>query len=285
MKLQSIFIVGAGFMGHGIAQTAASCGYQVKLYDISQDAVTKALEKIKWSVEKLHSKDPENRPSADKVLANISPAHSLQDAAHCQLVIEAVAELPAIKKNVFAELDMICPQETLFCSNTSAISISELAASTRRPTQFAGMHFFSPVPLMKLVEIVRGLETSDTTIQSLMELARAFGKEPVEVKTDPAGFIVNRILLAGAIEAIRILELGVADAATIDQAMKLGCGHKMGMLETCDMSGLDVMLNAAENIFQDTGDLKFKPPQLLQRLVNAGHLGRKTGRGFYQYES
>lgn len=196
------------------------------------------------------------------------------------MVIEAIAERFEIKAGLFGELDKICPRDTLFFSNTSAISIGRLAATTGRAAQFCGMHFFSPVPLMKLVEVIRGEQTSDATISRAMELARAWGKSPVEVRRDVPGFIVNRLLIAMAFEAVRLLEGGVASVEDIDAAMKLGCAHRMGPLETMDMSGLDIFLHAGEAIYEETSDPKYQPPELLRKMVSEGRLGRKTGRGF-----
>lgn len=280
---QTIFVAGAGFMGHSIAQVAATAGYAVTLYDVKPDAACKAIERIRWSLEKLKSKaaDPATAPDPEAILARITPSATIDPAAEAGTVIEVIAEVAEWKEELFRRLDKVSPQETVFASNTSAIPISRLAAATDRADRFCGMHFFAPVPLMKLVEIIRGLSTSDETIAHAMALARAFGKEPIEVKRDIAGFVVNRILLAGCVEAIRVLESDAADAPSIDQAMRLGCGYKMGPLEVCDLSGLDVMLNAVNHIYEDTGDPKFKAPPLLQRLVAAGHLGQKSGRGFY----
>jgi len=283
MTKPSIFVAGAGLMGHGIAQTAACAGHPVLLYDLKEEIAAKGLERIRWSLEKLKAKSPGTAVDPQTVLARVSPTENLGDAAGAAIVIEAIAEKAAIKQEFFRRLDEVCSEETLFCSNTSAIPISLLAASTKRPDRFCGMHFFAPVPLMKLVEVIRGIETSAHTIERITKLARDFGKEPVEVRRDAAGFIVNRILIASALEAVRVLEAGVADAQTIDFAMRVGCGYKMGPLEVADLSGTDVFYHAANAIYEDTGDLKFKPPALLARMVAAGHLGRKSGKGFYDY--
>lgn len=278
-----LFIAGAGFMGCGIAQTAASAGCPVVLYDLQRPIIEKALQAIRWSLEKLKAKNPETAPDPEAVLDLIRPVDSLDEAANADFVVEAIAENAAWKEELFSRLDSVSLEETVFCTNTSAIPISRLAAVTKRPDRFCGMHFFAPVPLMKLVEVIRGIDTSDATIARVTELAHLFGKEPVEVKRDLAGFIVNRVLIAASLEAVRLLEAGAADAASIDQAMRTGCGYKMGPLETMDLSGLDVFLHAANAIFEDTGDAKYKAPALLSRLVAAGHLGRKTGRGFYNH--
>lgn len=267
-------------MGHGIAQTAAAAGFPVLLYDTRESAIAHGLERIRWSLEKLRAKQP--KLEVEPILARIRPA-TLADVKEAGIVVEAIIEDAGVKEAFFRDLDALAPPETIFCSNSSAIPISRLAAATSRADRFCGMHFFAPVPLMKLVEVIRGVETSDATVERISELARQFGKEPVEVKRDIAGFIVNRILISAALEAVRVLEAGVADAAAIDTAMRTGCGYKMGPLETMDLSGLDVFLHAANAIYEDTGDPKFKTPALLSRLVAAGHLGRKSGRGFYPY--
>ncbi len=283
MTSPTLFVAGAGFMGHGIAQTAASAGCSVILYDLTIENAAKGIDRIRGSLEKLKTKAPDTAPEPATVLARIRPSADLADAAEAAFVIEAIAENATLKEELFCRLDKVSPDETVFCSNSSAIPISRLAAATRRPDRFCGMHFFSPVVLMKLVEVIRGLATSDETIARVMALARQFGKEPVEVRRDIAGFVVNRILIAAILEAVRVVESGTADAASIDLAMRLGCGHKMGPLETADLSGLDVFLNASNAIYEDTGDAKYKPPTLLARLVASGHLGRKSGRGFYDY--
>ncbi len=270
-------------MGHGIAQTAAAAGCRVLLYDLQPEFVERGIAQIRWSLEKFHAKAPESGPEPASVLARIEPVTSLDAAAEADILIEAIIEEAAPKEALFSHADKVSREETLFCSNTSAIPISRLAAATQRPDRFCGMHFFSPVPLMKLVEVIRGLETSDATIEKITALARAFGKEPVEVQRDTAGFVVNRILIASMLEAIRVLETGVADAESIDRAMRLGCGYPMGPLQVADLSGLDVFLHAANAIFEESGDAKFKAPPTLARLVAAGHLGRKSGRGFYTY--
>ncbi len=281
MSLPSLFIAGAGFMGHGIAQTAAAAGFRVRLYDVTEAAPPKALEQIRWSLDKFHQKKPDTAPHPDTVMPRISVARSLDEAAEAGYVIEAVAEKAEIKEALFRALDGIAPQETIFCSNTSAIPISQLARATSRPDRFCGMHFFAPVPLMALVEVIRGESTSETTMERVTQLARDFGKEPVPVRRDDAGFIVNRLLMASILEAARLVERGVAEVADIDRAMRLGCGHKMGPLETADLSGLDVILNAVNAIHQSSGDPMYKAPAILQDLVAHGQLGRKTGGGFY----
>jgi len=285
MTYPTLFVAGAGFMGHGIAQTAATAGCRVLLYDLTVENAASGIERIRASLEKLKAKAPDTAPDPASILARLKPTASLEDAAGADFVIEAIAENAALKEELFRRLDKVSSRETVFCTNSSAIPISRLAAVTERADRFCGMHFFAPVVLMKLVEVIRGVDTSNETASRVMELARQFGKEPVEVRRDIAGFVVNRILIAAILEAARVVESGAADAEAVDRAMRLGCGHKMGPLETADLSGLDVIAHAAEAIYEDTGDVKFKPPALLARLVAAGRLGRKSGRGFHDYSS
>lgn len=281
--IQKLFVAGSGLMGHGIAQVAATHHCSVTLYDISDEILAKARENIGWSLKKFHEKG-RVAETPDVILSRLTPTTELAPAADADLVIEAIPEREELKRELFSRLDGICGPDVLFASNTSAIPISNLAAATTRADRFVGLHFFSPVPLMRLVEVIRGVETSDATVAAVMAFVEALEKDPVLVKRDVAGFLMNRIGLAAFVEAISLLESGVGDAEAIDRGMRLGFGWKMGPLETCDMTGLDVMLHAAEAIYADTGDPKYMPPTTLKRLVAAGHLGRKTGRGFYDYQ-
>lgn len=280
-----ILIAGAGFMGSGIAQTLAASGKPVLLYDISSTQLERAEQGIRWSVEKLHARKPELWPSPEELTSRITLTTDLEQVREVEMVIEAVAERLEIKAALFAELHKSCSPETLFYSNTSAIPITKLAELSGRADRFCGLHFFSPVPLMQLVEVIRGEQTADYVVQRAMQLARDCGKTPVEVRRDAPGFIVNRLLIAMLMEAIRLVERGVASVTDVDTAMKLGCAHKMGPLETADMSGLDVFLHAAEAIFQETGEEQYRPPELLRKKVRQGQLGRKSGQGFYQYNT
>lgn len=280
--IHHVFIAGAGHMGSGIAQVAAAAGITVTLYDVSEAPLRTALEKMRWSLEKLHSKGIVSE-SADVVLARVTTTTELAAAASAEWVIEAVPERESLKHDLFARLDEICPLNVVFTSNTSAIPITKLAAATRRAEQFCGMHFFNPVPMMTLVEVIRGECTSGATLDRAMAFARQLGKEPVLVKCDCAGFIVNRILGAAMGEAMRMIEAGVADAADVDKAMRLGCAWKMGPLETADLAGLDVVLNMFEAMQQDEVNPVLAPPDLLKRLVADGRLGRKSGAGIYPH--
>lgn len=267
-------------MGSGIAQTAAARGFNVVLYDLGVAPLEKARTAIAWSVDKLHGKRPDTWPESEKVLSRIEFVTEKQAAGTATFVIEAIAEKFSLKANLFEELHRICPKQAIFFTNTSAIPISKLAEASGRPENFCGLHFFSPVPLMQLVEVIRGLDSSEATIASAMQLARDLGKTPVLVEKDVPGFVVNRLLIGMTLEAIRLLESGVASAEDIDQAMKLGCGHKMGPLETADMSGLDIFLHAAEAIYQETANPQYLPPKLLVQMVAQGKLGKKSGDGF-----
>jgi 3-hydroxybutyryl-CoA dehydrogenase len=281
-SIHHLFIAGAGVMGHGIAQIAASAGVHATLYDVSREALGSAIEKMSWSLEKLHAKGriPD---SVDVVLSRVKTTTDLAQAAQADLVLEAAPERESIKRDLFSRLDAICPAHVIFASNTSAIPITKLAAATQRADRFCGLHFFNPVPMLSLVEVVRGSRTSDDTVAAAMAFARQIGKDPVLVRRDKAGFIVNRILGAAIGEAIRLRDAGIADAEDIDKAMRLGCAWKMGPLETADLAGLDIILHMFEAMQQDGPDPVLMPPDSLRKLVVEGHLGRKSGRGFYDY--
>ena len=281
-SIEQVFVAGAGQMGQGIAQVVASAGMNVHLYDLQEAPLQAALEKIRWSLEKLQAKGVITE-SSEAILSRITTTTNLTDASDADLIIEAVPEYESIKKDLFEKLDALVPTHALLTTNTSAIRISALASATRRPDQFCGLHFFNPVPMMPLVEVVRAEQTSEATVARVSAFAERIGKRPVHVKGDRAGFIVNRILGAAMIEAMRILESGSATASDIDQAMRLGCGWKMGPLETADLAGLDVVMRMCDVMQVDNTDQVFAPPATLRELVAQGELGRKTGQGFYPY--
>ncbi len=269
-------------MGAGIAQVAATAGFHVTLYDVAESSLEKARENISSSLEKLYGKK-RITSSPDEIMGNLEFTEKLEDAGKCDFVIEAVPEVKELKGELFQKLDTICKENVFFASNTSAIPISVLAKYCKRAKLFCGVHFFSPVPLMPLVEIIRGEETSDQTIDVFRELVMAMEKDPITVGKDIPGFIVNRVFFAAALEAARLMEKEVSNAADVDKAMQLGCGWKMGPLATCDLAGLDVIVHAADAIYEESGDPVFKVPQNMRELMREGHLGRKTGRGFYHY--
>ena len=285
MAIKKVFVVGAGLMGGGITQVTAAAGYQVKMRDMTDEILEKSMESIKWSLEKFASKGKITEEQAKKAVENIKPTTELSDAADADLVIEAVFEKLEVKQDVFKQLDDITGPETILATNTSAISITNIAAATSRPDKVVGTHFFSPVPMMRLCELIRGLHTSDETLEAAVKFAQSIGKETVVVQKDVAGFIANRIGLAASGAAIRLVASGVASPQDIDKAMRLGFGHAMGPCETSDLTGVDVLMNAMKAIYNETQDETYWPPELMQRMVASGLLGRKTKKGFYDYSS
>ncbi|MFI7600938.1 3-hydroxyacyl-CoA dehydrogenase family protein [Actinoplanes sp. NPDC049681] len=278
-------VIGSGLMGSGIAQVAAQAGWQVTMRDLDESSLQRGVSAIRDSLGRFAAKGKITQEDADAAVARISTTTELEAAADADVVVEAIFEKVEAKHEVFRALDKICKPGAVLGTNTSAIPITQIAAVTERPESVVGIHFFSPVPMMKLVELVRGYQTSDETLAAARNFAEEVGKTCVEVKRDVAGFVSNRLFSALLVEAISLVESGVVTAADLDTVMKLGFGHAMGPLATIDLTGLDVMLNATSNIYRDTADEKFFPPELLQRMVTAGDLGRKTGKGFYTYEA
>ncbi|WP_329103903.1 3-hydroxyacyl-CoA dehydrogenase family protein [Micromonospora sp. NBC_01699] len=276
-------VIGAGLMGSGIAQVAALAGWQVTLRDLDDAATRRGLDGIRGSLERFASKGRIEAGEVDATLARITPTTELDAAADADLVVEAVFERLELKQEVFRELDRICRPDAVLATNTSAIPVTQIAAVTDRPESVVGTHFFSPVPMMQLCELVRGFKTSDETLATVRAFAEEIGKTCVVVNRDIAGFVTTRLITALVMEAVKLVESGVVSAEDLDTACKLGFGHAMGPLATTDLTGADVLLHATQNIYTDTGDTKFFPPELLQRMVTAGELGRKTGQGFYSY--
>jgi 3-hydroxybutyryl-CoA dehydrogenase len=283
VPVQRLGIVGAGTMGAGIAQVAAQAGCTVWLVDAQPGAVERAIERVGEGLRRGVARGTIRDEERAAALARLHPAPDLRALADCELVIEAVSEREPLKREVFRELDAIAPPATILASNTSSISITRLAAATRRPDRVVGMHFFNPVPVMRLVEVVRGVDTSDATVARVRELAVALGKTPVEVRDYP-GFVANRLLMPMINEAAYALMEGVATAEAIDQAMTLGANHPMGPLALADLIGLDVCLDVMRVLHEGFGDDKYRPCPLLVNLVAAGRLGRKTGEGFFKYD-
>jgi 3-hydroxybutyryl-CoA dehydrogenase len=282
MTISKIGVVGCGLMGGGIAQVVAQAGYAIRVVEADQALLDRGFHGIHRSLDGLVDKGrlaPEQR---DAARGRLSGTVRLEDLGDVDLVIEAITENPGIKKETFARLDRICPPDAILASNTSSCTITELAAATKRPAQVLGLHFFNPAPVMKLVEVIRTILTGDPAFTTAWAFVQSLGKTPVAAQ-DTTGFIVNRLLVPYLLEAVRLLESGVASKEDIDQAMKLGCGYPMGPFTLLDLVGLDTTLYVAEVMFQEFREARFAPPPLLRRMVMAGHLGRKSGKGFYDH--
>lgn len=283
MEIKQIMVAGAGQMGSGIAQTASDAGFYVRMYDVNPEAAEAGLKRLKKQLDRDAEKGKRTVTEVKSVISRISISQTLEEAEHADIVIEAIAENMAAKTEMFKTLDRMCPSHTILASNTSSLPITEIAAVTNRPQRVIGMHFMNPVPVMKLVEVIRGLATSEETALDVMALAEKMGKTAVEVNDFP-GFVSNRVLLPMINEAIYCVYEGVAKPEAIDEVMKLGMNHPMGPLALADFIGLDTCLSIMEVLHSGLGDSKYRPCPLLRKYVKAGWLGKKSGRGFYDYE-
>jgi len=282
MTITNVGVVGCGLMGSGIVQVAAQAGCQVLFVEANDELVKRGLGRLHETLEGLVSKGKLDAKARDATQARIAGTTRLEDLKSCDLVVEAMTENQPLKNETFAKLDRICPPSTILASNTSSCNVTAMAAATRRPGLVLGLHFFNPVPLMKLVEVVRTILTDDPAVKTAIEWVRALGKTPVQTK-DSTAFIVNRLLVPYLLDAIRVYESGLASLEDIDAAMKLGCGYPMGPFTLLDLVGLDTTMYVAEVMFEEFREPRYAPPPLLKRMVVAGQLGRKTGKGFYRY--
>ncbi len=282
-KIRTVGVCGAGLMGNGIAQTAASAGFDVVLMEVADAPLQRGLASIAKSLDKFVEKGKLPQNERDAIVGRIKGTTAIADLKHCDLVIEAIVENPEAKKSLFKQLDELLAPHAIICTNTSSFCVIELAATTKRPNRVAGLHFFNPVPIMKLVEVVRTIATTQDTIDELYAFAKTLGKEPILAQDTP-GFVVNRLLIPYLLYAIRCYEGGLASKEDIDKGMKLGCGYPMGPLELLDFVGLDTTYYIAQIMFEEFKDPMMAAPPLLKRMVLAGRHGRKSGKGFYDYE-
>ncbi|MCQ8191464.1 3-hydroxyacyl-CoA dehydrogenase family protein [Streptomyces rugosispiralis] len=280
---KKLAVIGAGLMGSGIAQVSAQAGWDVVLRDVTDEALRRGTDTIRASYDKFVSKGKLEAEEAERALGRITTTTDLDAAADADVVVEAVFEKIEVKREIFRTLDELVKDDTILASNTSAIPITKIAAATRRPERVVGTHFFSPVPMMRLCELVRGHKTSDETLAAAREFAEGVGKTCIVVNRDVAGFVTTRLISALVVEAAKLYESGVATAEDIDTACKLGFGHAMGPLATADLTGVDILLHATDNIYTESQDEKFAPPEIMRRMVDAGDIGRKSGEGFYRY--
>ncbi len=284
MEIKKVGVVGAGTMGNGIAQVFAAAGYDVLMRDIKDEFVARGLSTIKKNLERMVSRNKMTAEAKDAALANIHTTTELAPFADRDLIVEAALEEVSLKLQLFRELDGIAKPEAILATNTSSISVTKIAAATKRPGQVIGMHFFNPVPVMQLVEIVRALQTKEEVVTTIEATGKKIGKTPHVVK-DSFGFVVNRVLIPMVNEAVNCLYEGLTQPEDIDAVMKLGANHPMGPLALADLIGLDIILNVMETLYQGFEDPKYRPSPLLKQMVDAGYLGRKTGRGFFDYQS
>jgi 3-hydroxybutyryl-CoA dehydrogenase len=282
MTIKNVGVIGCGLMGSGIAQVSAQAGFSTLVVEASDELLQRGLGNLKKTLDGLVERGKLEARARDATLGRIRGTTRLDDVKTCDIVVEAITENQPVKNETFAALDRICPPSTILASNTSSCNVTAMAAATRRPGQVLGLHFFNPVPLMKLVEVVRTILTDPATVDTATEWVKAMGKVPVQAK-DATAFIVNRLLVPYLLDAIRVYEGGLASLEDIDQAMKLGCGYPMGPFTLLDLVGLDTTMYVAEVMFEEFREPRYAPPPLLKRMVMAGQLGRKSGKGFYAY--
>jgi 3-hydroxybutyryl-CoA dehydrogenase len=284
MAIKNVGVIGCGLMGGGIVQVSAQAGFQVLFVEANDELVKRGLGRLRETLEGLVTKGKLDAKAKDDALARVAGTTRLEDLKACDLVVEAMTENQPLKNETFAKLDRICPPHAILATNTSSCNVTALAAATKRRGQVLGLHFFNPVPLMKLVEVVRTILTDEGAVKAATEWVRAVGKTPVQAK-DSTAFIVNRLLVPYLLDAIRVYEGGLASLEDIDAAMKLGCGYPMGPFTLLDLVGLDTTMYVAEVMFEEFREPRYAPPSLLKRMVMAGQLGRKTGKGFYTYDA